>query len=106
MIFVIDDLRDFGDYVAPALDLHPVSDLHTEALDLVHVVQSCVANGRAANLNWRKHRDRCEFPGAADLYANVFQFRDPCARGVLVGDRPRGALPVKPSSSCRLMRST
>ena len=38
--------------------------------------------------NRRQFGDGREFPGAANLPANVFQFRDSRARGVLVGDRP------------------
>ena len=88
MIFVFDHLRDLGDHVAAALDLHPVADLHAQALDLVHVVQGGVADGRAADGNRRQHRHRREFPGASDLHANVFELGDAGARGVLVGDRP------------------
>ena len=88
MIFVFDDLRDFRNHVAAALDLHPVADLHAEALDLVHVVQGRVADGGAADRNRSEHRNRSKFSRAPDLHANVFELRDSGARRVFVGDRP------------------
>ncbi len=72
MVFVFDHPRDFGDDIAAALDFHPVADLHAQALDLVHVVQSGAADGGAADGHGLQGRDRREFPGASDLHQNVF----------------------------------
>ena len=58
MILVLDHLRNLGDHVAAALDLHPVADLHAQPLDLVHVVQRGVADGRSADQHRRQHRPR------------------------------------------------
>ena len=88
MIFIVDDLGDFGDDIATALDLEPIPDLHAEALDFVHVVEGGVADGSAADRNRSEHGNRCELSRAADLHADVFQFGDACARGVFVRDGP------------------
>ena len=39
MVFVFDDLHDFRNDVAAALDFDLVADLHAEFVDEVHVVQ-------------------------------------------------------------------
>src|SRR5204863_10142211 len=55
MIFVFDYLGDFGNDVSTTLYLHPIADLDAEALDLVHVMKSRVANGGAANRDRSQH---------------------------------------------------
>src|SRR3954471_4579330 len=51
-------------------------------------MESRIANRSSANRNRRQHRDRRKFSGTADLYPDVFKFRDPRTRGVLVSDGP------------------
>src|SRR5579864_1488082 len=51
MIFIVEHTCDFGDHVAAALDFDPVADLHSQSLDLVHVVKGRAAHGRAADRN-------------------------------------------------------
>ena len=52
MIVVVDYLCHFRNDVATALYLNPVPNLHTKALDLIHVVQRGIANRRSADRNW------------------------------------------------------
>ena len=88
MVFVFDHPSDFGDHVAAALDFHPVANLHAQALDFVHVVQSGAADRGSADGNRLQCRDRREFSGASDLHQDVFDLRDARARRVFVGDGP------------------
>ena len=88
VIFVVDDLRDFGDHVAAALHLHPIANLDAQTLDLIHVVQCGVSDGRAADQNRRQHCDGRELASAPHLHADVFQLRDSGARGIFVSNRP------------------
>ncbi len=88
MIFVFDDLRDFGDHVAAALDFDPVADFHAEALDVVHVMQGGAADRGAADGDRLQRRHGREFSGASDLHQDVFDLGDAAARGIFVGDGP------------------
>src|SRR5579871_3899554 len=88
MIFVVDDLRDFRDHVAATLDLHPVADLYSQALDLIHVVQRGIADGCTADQYGRQHRDRSQFSRAAHLNPDIFQLSDAGTSRVFVGDCP------------------
>ena len=92
VVLVLDHLRDFGNHVAAALHLHPVADLHAQALDFIHVVQGGVADRRAADRDRRQFRYRRELAGAAHLHADAFDLRDAGARRVFVGDGPARSL--------------
>ena len=52
VLIVLDDLRNFRDYIAAPLHLYPVVNLDSKSLDLIRVMQSGVANGCAPNGNW------------------------------------------------------
>ena len=95
MVLIVDDLGDFGDHVAAALDLHPIANLHAQAPDLIHVVQRGIADGRAPNRNRGQLGHRRQFPGAANLPAHVLELGDSRAGSVLVGDRPARSLAGK-----------
>src|ERR1019366_10633070 len=71
VLLVVDDLGDFGDDVAAALDLDPIANLHAQAPNLIHVVQRGIADGRAPNGNRGQLGHGREFPGAANLPAHV-----------------------------------
>src|SRR6266567_5380135 len=88
MVFVVQHTRDFGDYVAAALNFHPVANLHSQPLDLVHVVERSAAHCSATDGNRLQRRDRGEFAGASDLNENVLNLRDSRSRCVLVRNRP------------------
>ena len=92
---VFDDLDDFGDDVAAALDFDVVADEEAEALDLVGVVEGGAGDGGAADGDRRERGDGGELAGAADLGADVFDLGDAAARGEFEGDGPaRGAAGV------------
>src|SRR5262249_13293676 len=88
MLVIVNDARDLGDYIASTFDFHPVADLHAQALDLVHVVQSGPAYGCSADGNWFQLRNRRELARASDLNVNVFNLRDARASCILVRDCP------------------
>src|SRR5258708_6769668 len=74
MVFVFDDLDDFGDHVATALHHHPIADLHTQALDLIHVVQRRAAHRGPADRYRLEPGHRREFARPAYLHVDVFHF--------------------------------
>src|SRR4051794_35267752 len=88
MFLVIDNLCDFRNDVAAALDLDVVADLHAESADLVHVVKSCITNRCPPDSDWRQFGDGSQFPGASDLPANVLEPGDAGASRVFEGDGP------------------
>ena len=49
MLFVVDDFDDLRNHVAAAFHLHPVADLHAQALDFIQVVQRGIPHRRAAD---------------------------------------------------------
>ena len=49
MVFIINDLRHFRNYIPATLHLHPVANLHAQALDLIHVVQRGISHRCAAD---------------------------------------------------------
>ena len=49
MVFIINHLRHFRNYIPAALHLHPVANLHAQALDLIHVVQRGISHRCAAD---------------------------------------------------------
>ncbi len=83
----------FRDHVAAPLDANPVADLYAEAFNLVHVVQSSIADGCAADGNWSQFRYGRELAGAASLPANIFQLCDTAARRIFIGNRPARRFP-------------
>ena len=85
---VFQHLHDFGNYVAAALDQHPVADAHSQPIDLVHVVQRGAADRGAADRHGLEPCHRSQLAGAAHLHLDVFNLRLTRMRGVLVGDRP------------------
>ena len=87
---VVDDLGNFGDDVAAALDSHKVADADAEPGNLVGVVQSGASNGDAADGHGRKCGDGCELAGAADLEEDVEQLGDGTARGETCTRWPSG----------------
>ena len=62
MFRIFQNLDDFGNHVAAALDLDPVAELEAEALDEVGVVQRGAADGGAADEDRRQLGDRSELP--------------------------------------------
>ena len=83
-----DDAQDLRDDLAALLYVHPVADLHAQALDLVLVVQRRARDHRARELHRREHGDRGERARATDLHDDVLDLRRGLPRGVLVGDGP------------------
>ena len=80
-----DHLRD---HLAGALDEHRVADLDAQALDLVHVVERCVAHRDPAHVHRFEVRHGSERAGAADLDADVLHHGRGLARRILEGDGP------------------
>ena len=85
---VFQHLHDFGNYIAAALDQHPVADAHAQPIDLVHVVQRGAADRGAADRHGLEPCHRRQLAGAAHLHLDVFDLRLARMRGVLVGDGP------------------
>src|SRR5690242_7160452 len=71
MIFIFHHPHYFGDYVSPALDHDPVTNLHAQPLDLILVMQSGPGDGGATDENRRERGHRRELSGAADLHQDV-----------------------------------
>ncbi len=92
VVLVFDDLDDFGDDVAAALDLDVVADEQAEALDFVGVVEGGAADGGSADEDGGEHGDGGELAGASDLNPDVFDLCDAGAGGEFVGDGPAGSL--------------
>src|SRR6476660_4485757 len=88
MVLVFDHPIDFGDDVAAALDFYPVANLHSQALDFVHVVESGAADGSSPDGDRFQRRNRREFSGASDLYQDVLDLCDSSTSCVFVGDGP------------------
>src|SRR5690242_17647616 len=88
MLVVVNDPRDFRNHVAAALDFNPIADLHSQAFDLIHVVQSGAADGCPTDRYRLQLGHRREFPGPPDLDMNVLNLRGPGTRGVLECDCP------------------
>ena len=88
MIFVLNHLHDFRDYISTAFDQHPVPNLHAESFDLILVVQRGALNGGSPNGNGSQGRQGRQLACAPDLYKDLFDLRDrgPCR--ILVGDGP------------------
>src|SRR5262249_23060031 len=80
--------RDLGNDIAPTLNFDPVADLHTQAVDLVHVVKRGAANGRPADGNWFQRCHGSQLSGPANLHKNVFDLSNSGSRGILVRDGP------------------
>src|SRR5207237_10043782 len=83
---------DFAYPIAAALDLHPSADLHAQALDLVHVVQSGISHRGPADQYWCQHGHWRKLAGTPYLHTNVFQLRDPRPCRVFVRYGPAWSL--------------
>src|SRR6185437_6384629 len=88
VLVVFNHLDDLGNHVPTALNHHPVADLYSEALDLIHVVQRGAAHRGAPDGYRLEPGDRRELPGASYLGLDVFHLRDPAARSVFVSSGP------------------
>src|SRR6185312_13717199 len=75
VVFVVNHARDFRNDVAAALNFNPVTDLHAQAFNLVHVVQSGATHRGATDGNRLEFRYWRELAGASDLYVDVFDLR-------------------------------
>ena len=92
MLFIFDDLHHLRNHISAALHFDPVADLHSETIDLIHVVQRGARNRRAANRNRLQPRHGRQLAGAPDLWDDVLDLRHAPARGVLIGNRPPRSL--------------
>src|SRR6266853_3096513 len=88
MVFIVDDFNDFGNYVATALDHHPVADLYFQTINLILIVERGPRHRRAADGNGLERGHRSELAGAAHLDKNVFDPAGAAARGVLISNGP------------------
>src|SRR5262245_60959535 len=93
MLLVINDFHDLGDYIAAAFYHDPVTDLHVEALDFIHVVQRRAADRGPADGHSLEPRYGSEFARTSDLHADVFHSGDAAARRILVRDGPARRFP-------------
>ena len=88
VIFVGDHFDDFGNYVAAALDHHPVADLHFQPIDFILVVKRGARYRCAADGNRLERGHRRQLACAAHLNKNVFNPAGAAARGVFVRNGP------------------
>src|SRR3954471_3281216 len=75
MILVVDDTHDFWDHVTTALHHYPVADLHPQALDLVHVVQSGAAYGCSSDEHWLQCGHGRQLSGSPHLHQYILNLR-------------------------------
>ncbi len=87
---VVDNLCDFGDDVAAALDGDEIADADAEAGDLVGIVERGAGDGDAADGHGGECGDGGELAGAAHLEEDIEQLGDGTAGGEFVGDGPAG----------------
>ncbi len=85
---VLDDLHDFRNHVAAALDFDPVADLDAKLVDEIHVVQGRARDHGATNWHRLEPRDRGELSRPTDLRNYVFDLGDCAVCRELVGDGP------------------
>src|SRR5215467_12769468 len=88
MLAIVNDARDLRDHVSAALDFDPVAYLHTQALDLVHVVQRGAAHGRASDGHRLQLRNWRELSGTPYLHVDVLNLRSSGTRSIFVRNRP------------------
>ncbi len=93
VVCILDHLHNFRNHIAAAFDLDPVADLYSEAFDLIHVVQRCARNRRAANWNRFQPCNGRQLAGAANLGDDVLDLRYTSSGRVLVGNCPARSFP-------------
>src|SRR5258708_132619 len=95
MLRVFDDLDNFWNDVAAALNLDRVAQAEAQALDEVGVVQRGAADCCAADEDRLEFGYRSELAGAAHLHSNAGDLGFSCLGREFVGDGPaRGAAGV------------
>src|SRR5436309_537351 len=104
MILVVDNLDDFGNYIAATLHQHPIADLHSEPINLVLVMQRRALHSRSADRYRTQCGQRSQLAGSSDLYEDVFDLSDTRTRCVLVGDSPTRGFAGKPKLPPQLRR--
>src|SRR5690606_39294983 len=81
------DLHDLRDHVASPADDDRVADADVLTVQLVHVVQSCIADSDAPDEDGLQARDRRQRPGSSDLKLHAPNHRELFLRGELVRER-------------------
>ena len=65
------DLDDLRNYVSRATHDHTIANSQSEALDLVHVMQSSIAHGNTTHEDWLKPRYRRNSAGSTHLEFDI-----------------------------------
>src|SRR5215470_651358 len=96
VILVLHHADHLRNDVAAALHLHPVPNLHSQPLDLIHVVQRGPTDSCAPNRDRLEPCHRRQLSCTSHLGDNVFDLGYGASCCVLVGDRPAWSLPRVP----------
>ena len=83
-----DHLHDLRNHISSAANDHGIADHHTQARDLIHIVQRGIGYGDTRYLNRLETRNRRHRTGAAHLKLNVQQLGKFFHRRKFVGDSP------------------